>query len=48
MEGFFSEIVNILGRIFEFFGHKIGPRPPFDMKLTPFDAEFRAGSIYEV
>ena len=30
-----------------YFGHKIGPRPPFDTLLIPRDAKFRGGSFYD-
>ena len=31
----------------QYFGHKIGPRSPFETPLIPRDAEFRGGSFYD-
>ena len=31
----------------QYFGHKIGPRSPFETPLIPGDAEFRGGSFYD-
>ena len=30
-----------------YFGHKIGPRSPFETPLIPRDAKFRGGSFYD-
>ena len=31
----------------QYFGHNIGPRPPFDTPLIPRDANFRGESFYD-